>query len=818
MLIAFNLKSQNSTNNKPYSFNNSSYDIEKIEAINLMAPNIELLLQKSLETEKQGGYEKSGESIKVSYSLENSGTWFELENGDRLWQLKIESKKAKAIGLVYEDFYISKASNMYIYNAAKTQVVGPLTYNDNPKTKYFSTELIQGDVINLEFIEPNAFKGMSKINIIEVVYVYKNAGIVEKFNPNKDTGWGLSEDCEVNVNCSPAGDNWQDEKRGVASIWLRDGSSWGWCSGTLINNTSQDETPYFLTADHCGGSTASTDDFSVWEFYFNYESPNCTTPSSEPTYDVVTGSTKKAVGPINGGSDFLLLELNSTPSQSVNPYYNGWDRTNTAYSSGVGIHHPHGDIKAISAYSTTLIAASPVIGGSQTATNSEWQVTWAETGNGTGVTEGGSSGSPLFKDNGLQIGTLSGGSSYCDAITDPDYYGKFWYHWDQNGTLNSERLKPWLDPANTGATTLNGFDPYLSAPVPKFIASSTTIYVGSSVDFTDQSTGNPTSWTWTFEGGSSTTSSLQNPSITYNTVGTYDVSLTVTNANGDSLLTKSNYITVIEEAEITCDTITNFSGTASLYGVDGQVGYLSGNNGYGDLSKAEYFSNYAPYTQIDKFFVYFAIATGNSSTITFNVRKQTSGVPGNIIGTKTLSISSIVTSTNNSEPVVVDFDPNINIPGPFYFEVVLPTQSGDTLAIITNADGDATTNTAWEKWSDGTWSSYADAWDISLNHAIYADVCTGSAGNEDIIVDNSDVSVYPNPSNQKLFIEVSNNIKKVEKIAIYNIIGEQVENIKINNSNNKKYELNMENYSSGLYYLNLTSNNKIYVSKIVVEK
>ena len=76
--------------------------------------------------------------------------------------------------------------------------------------------------------------------------------------------------------------------------------------------------------------------------------------------------------------------------------------------------------------------------------------------NGHGVTEGGSSGSPLFNYDGQIVGTLTGGSSYCNTPTSPDVYGKMSYHWTSNGTPNDERLKPWLDPTNSGVTTLNG--------------------------------------------------------------------------------------------------------------------------------------------------------------------------------------------------------------------------------------------------------------------------------------------------------------------------------------------------------------------------
>ena len=101
--------------------------------------------------------------------------------------------------------------------------------------------------------------------------------------------------------------------------------------------------------------------------------------------------------------------------------------------------------------------------------------------------------------------------------------------------------------------------PVVAAPVAAFTANSTTISVGGSVNFTDQSTNSPTSWSWTFAGGSPSTSAVQNPSnIVYNAAGTYAVTLTATNANGSNTLTQTGYITVTGTTTGGCDTLSNF--------------------------------------------------------------------------------------------------------------------------------------------------------------------------------------------------------------------------------------------------------------------
>lgn len=87
-------------------------------------------------------------------------------------------------------------------------------------------------------------------------------------------------------------------------------------------------------------------------------------------------------------------------------------------------------------------------------------------------------------------------------------------------------------------------------PMVEFSGVPTSLPEGSSVDYTDLSTVDPlgppiTQWQWTFEGGNPPESTAQNPTnITYATEGTYDVTLTATNADGSSTLTKTDYITV----------------------------------------------------------------------------------------------------------------------------------------------------------------------------------------------------------------------------------------------------------------------------------
>lgn len=91
-------------------------------------------------------------------------------------------------------------------------------------------------------------------------------------------------------------------------------------------------------------------------------------------------------------------------------------------------------------------------------------------------------------------------------------------------------------------------------PVASFTASATTICVGQSVTFTDTSTNIPGAWIWTLPGGTPNTSTAQNPTVVYNTAGTYNVTLQAFNYNGNNTVTQTGYINVIAVPTVTSTT------------------------------------------------------------------------------------------------------------------------------------------------------------------------------------------------------------------------------------------------------------------------
>ncbi len=794
-----------------YNLNNSA----SIDKVVLKPLDLSYVLSEQGKYAEEGKMPRIGYSLLTDLSLENAGTWTELPNHEgRIWQLQIKSPSALALSVYFDKFHLPVGTKLFLYNEDKTQVIGSFTWLNNDPSGLFATEMIYGDIVNLEYVEPERVLSKPDFHINEIGYIYQGVMV------RKNTNWTEpSESCEVNINCSPVGDNWQDEKKGVALIQVKIGGSYYLCTGSLINNTNQNCTPYFLSAYHCyDGATAS--DLNQWIFYFNYESSTCTTPSTEPSSNSMTGCTLKASADINSGSDFILLQLNQTVPTSYNPYMNGWDRNNSVTGPGAGIHHPAGSIKKISTYNS---ASSSTYSGS--ASNAHWRVVWVSNSNGWGVTEGGSSGSPLFNASGNIVGTLTGGGSYCTAQSQPDYYGKLYYHWDQNAGGTTTQLKTWLDPAGSNPTSLAGKNCASSNPVAAFTGTPTTVIVGNSVTFTSQSTGTITSYSWSFPGGTPSSSTSAGPVVvTYNTVGVYNVSLTV--GTPTNTLTKTNYINVVNQGTSTCDTLmpTSFSScNLTIYYIDVapyDSGFVSGQNAYLDKEKAMLYTGTTGGT-ISDVFVLYGYKRGTTGTTSVKIYTSSSGAPGTVLGTSaSISKSAIDTSNqginfNNK----YHFSSPVSVTSDFFVSVVLPsgfTSGTNELAIwCAQYSCSSTSSLAYERWSDNSWNSFSDAYGTNIDLAILPLLCNQT--NVSTSAANNHISMFPNPACNRLNLYFGGYTGDVD-ITISNVLGQEVIKKKVNVSSSEPYIMDISNLKNGVYVINGVYGNQSFTDKLQIIK
>ncbi len=422
----------------PYSFSNTM----RTSRVNLSTSVMETVDIAAFLAEDSADMGKDipsrfGAPFDVDYTLQNSGTWEDLPDGSGLWRLKISSSGAYSINLLFDEFYLPEGARLYVYNEDGSHVIGAFTWRNNKENGSFATAPIKGDVTILEYYEPAEVRNLGDITVSRVIHAYRN---LFDFDVAKDImEYGESGACNNNVNC-PEGEPWQDQKRSAAMIITSAGSRI--CTGALVNNARQDQTPLLLTANHCLGGEEN------WIFMFNYESPTCDNADG-PTYYTVQGSDLRAT---YYNSDFALLELEEQPPDSYQVYFSGWSAEDIAPQSSVCIHHPSGDIKKIS-FDYDSATATNYLGTS--AGTSHWRIdAWDD-----GTTEPGSSGSPLFDQNQRIIGQLHGGYASCTNPTASDWYGRVAMSWEGGGSSDS-RLKDWLDPDNTGILMLDGYDPY----------------------------------------------------------------------------------------------------------------------------------------------------------------------------------------------------------------------------------------------------------------------------------------------------------------------------------------------------------------------
>jgi hypothetical protein len=261
-------------------------------------------------------------------------------------------------------------------------------------------------------------------------------------------GFGESSECHPNAACDE-NDPWRDQVRSSVRIRMTLEEGIGWCSGTLMNNTARDGTPFILSAEHC--LALNTPMWDLWRFDFNYTSPTCENPNDEPVANSLIGCSLKSK---HRDTDFMLLELNKNVPISFQAYFSGWNRTPDLVSPKVAlIHHPSADITKVSRdRNPTSIWPNTInwLEGYSTPGDTHYKSKLDD-----GAFEPGSSGGALYDQDGYVIGQLHGGTG--DCIVNNTYSGVLAESWEYGDDLQS-RLNVYLDPLGTDSLTLEGME------------------------------------------------------------------------------------------------------------------------------------------------------------------------------------------------------------------------------------------------------------------------------------------------------------------------------------------------------------------------
>lgn len=413
----------------------------------------ELRLDALNESDLRGGY-KFAYKFMTDFSRSNSGISYTLEDGTRVWRLGIRSKGALSLNILFTEYEVPEGAQVFLYNPEQTQVLGAFTSRNNSELGILPVAPLDGEELIVEYLEPANASFPGRLAVGEVNHGYRNLKMYEPEGDRSDFY------CMPPVVCSLDDEGQDIMARSTVLITINGNTA---CSGVLLNNTTNDGTPYLLTASHCLNNRfniTNPDYEKIAETiicFFNYESPTCEAVR-RGTEEMSVASTRLRA--VNEKIDMTLVELLETPPVYYQPYYAGWNISEQGGDNAPfkGIHHPRASVKRVNTAEEKSGLRTLELPVSGYLRNAHWHIKKWDIGS----TEVGSSGSPLFDSDHRVIGSLSGGHSYCHTPNN-DYYYALFKAWEQSDDTDKQ-LKCWLDPSGSDKLFIDGLDPYQSSP------------------------------------------------------------------------------------------------------------------------------------------------------------------------------------------------------------------------------------------------------------------------------------------------------------------------------------------------------------------
>jgi len=697
----------------------------------------------------------------VDHDIKDVGKWETLPNGDRIWRMSYVSEGAYSLNFMFQRFKIPEGAKLYVYSNDKKDLLRPFTHHNNNPEEILGTWLVEGNHAWIEYYQPANVVGELKLTIGSVIHGYRTAESYQK-------ALGDSGDCNQDVDCDitpsgadPYGIDTVKENVKKSAGMLVTGST-GFCSGSLVNNTNNDGTPYFLTANHCSGGEAG------WAFRFNWRSPtpSCSTTASSPngSFDqTVSGSTVRMR---SDESDTELVEITDASFFNGNPdvVFAGWNRSKTTVPNvNIGIHHPSGDIQKVCREDDGAFRTTASFNGNGAAKMwriEEWEL---------GVTEPGSSGSPLFNELGQIIGVLSGGLAACTGTSNNgqyDIYGRFGVAWDFGSTA-ATRLQDWLDPAGTNPDDLDQF------PALQTYAYDARVNLGSSVS--SELCGEAFSPSITIY--NSGTETLTTATVTYNLDGATNTNY---NWTGSLLQGESDVISIPSYGVL--------SGGAHVFSTS-----VSNPNGNPDENSAN-----------DNYVFNFSVSPSfQTSTVVFNILTDDYG-------------QETTWELRDSSGALVESGPATEYDDATNYQETITIPNLDECYAFTIFD--SANDGICCGWGIGDYNLEDASGNVIISGAdfgssesvIFNAVTTLS--NDDFSLEGL-INIFPNPTAGDLNIKVG-NLEKAN-YTISNLMGQVIlKGSLIGNTTNR---INVANSASGIYLLSITSQNTKYTQKFIKE-
>jgi hypothetical protein len=335
------------------------------------------------------------------------GEWVDVEGG-RLWRAVISSPNATTARLHLKGLNVPAGQQVRMSAPGwADSVIGPIEGKGEFGTgEAWSLALPTNEVL-LEWFVPTGGKPQAlPFSDAEYYHGYRQ---IWKLNEVGEGGLAVGT-CHLDPICFPT---WVGESNGTVRL-IFTGSL---CSGQLTATTAVDETPYVMTANHCISTQSVA---NSCQFNFFYRRNTCASSATAAAGNSISGGDLVVT---QAASDCTLLMIR--PTLPANVYWVGWTNTNVSTNTAsTCLHHPDGSYQRIS-FGTKNASSFPC-GSPQTNWSSlSWNSATQYGVTSTGVTEGGSSGSAIYRNSDRRMyGVLTCGGSSCTNTGADDGYGR----------------------------------------------------------------------------------------------------------------------------------------------------------------------------------------------------------------------------------------------------------------------------------------------------------------------------------------------------------------------------------------------------------